>query len=52
MTRPNGQVVALSVRDGCPYLDDVGGNEINNDTSAAPALADSAIVDLGKRNHD
>ncbi len=36
MTRPNRQVVALRVGDGCTYPDDVDGNEINNVTSVAP----------------
>ncbi len=51
MTRLDGQVITLSVRDGCPYLDDVDGCENNNVISAAPAQANSQSVRRG-RSHD
>ncbi len=36
--------MALTVRGGCPYLDDYDGNVIDSVATAGPALADSNPV--------
>ncbi len=49
MARPSGQVIALSVKDGCPYLDDFDECENTKATAAAPALEDRSAVYQGQR---
>ena len=44
MTRPSGQVVVFSVRDGCPYRHYSVEYEVNNVTAAAAALEDRSAV--------
>ncbi len=48
MTRPNGHVITLCVRDECPHLDDFDGREKNNAISADPAQADSQSLRQGR----